>query len=49
MFMAWQHGPMHTHSQEDGRVKYIEYREMYAKSCDPNQDILKRHKVCHTL
>lgn len=31
-------------SQEDGRMKYIEYREMYAKNCDPNQDLLSPHK-----
>ncbi len=32
-------------SQEDGKMKYIEYREMYAKNCDPNQDLLSPHKV----
>ena len=37
--------PSHTHSQEDGRMKYIECREFYAKNCDPNQDILYPHKV----
>ncbi|XP_064394272.1 circadian locomoter output cycles protein kaput-like [Halichondria panicea] len=31
-------------SQEDGKMKYVEYREMYAKNCDPNQDLMCPHK-----